>query len=99
MLIDLLRRHAGSSLLEPGNPVAAAIMATSPHRIYRSGLGRIEVHQPIPKRGDMTPAGPHTHFNPHALRHRRPFPPRNPIPTGWLPCASLYVANTADGPQ
>jgi hypothetical protein len=63
-LIAALRAQAG----KPVWPAAGAILAASPHRISRSGAGRIEVFQPIPTGPDAaTPLGPHTHLLPHLL--------------------------------
>jgi hypothetical protein len=63
-LIAALRAQTG----KPVWPAAGAIVAASPHRISRSGAGRIEVFQPIPTGADAaTPMGPHTHLLPHLL--------------------------------
>jgi hypothetical protein len=63
-LIAALRAQAG----KPVWPAAGAIIAASPHRISRSGAGRIEVFQPIPTGPDAaTPLGPHTHLLPNLL--------------------------------
>jgi hypothetical protein len=63
-LIAALRAQAG----KPVWPAAGAIVAASPHRISRSGAGRIEVFQPIPTGQDAaTPLGPHTHLLPNLL--------------------------------
>src|SRR5262249_56897443 len=43
-----LRAHAGRPLLEPGNPAIGVILAASPHRVFASRVGRVEVYQPIP---------------------------------------------------
>jgi uncharacterized protein DUF6925 len=90
-----LRAHAGRSLFEPGNPAMAVILASSPHRVFVSRLGRIEVHQPIPSPNGQSPEGPHTHVLPKLLRHGRSHAATEPIPTGWVPCAHLYPAHPA----
>ena len=38
-----LLSHAGRPLFEPGNPAMSVILASSPHRVFASRLGRIEV--------------------------------------------------------
>lgn len=91
-LIAMLRSHEGTSPLDRDNPAIGAILVHSPHRIYCSPLGRIEVFQPIPGHDQKTPQGPHTHFNPKLLGRKRSHSPRDPIPAGWVPCAHLYFA-------
>ena len=46
-LISLLREAAGTTVLAPGNPAMATIKEQSPHRVFRSRLGRVEVYQRI----------------------------------------------------
>jgi hypothetical protein len=92
-LIDVLRGACGQSIFE--GDAMAAIKATSPHRVSRSRLGRIEVYQGIgsTRRGVPTPEGPHTHVLPDLLRHRRTHAATTPIPDGWVPCLNLHPAN------
>lgn len=90
-LIDVLRAHAGRSVLEPGSPAMAAILAADPHRVVVSAMGRAEVYQPIGR--DRTPEGPHTHVLPKMLRGGRTHAATIPVPAGTLPCLSLYPAN------
>ena len=90
-LLTLLRQDAGRSVLEPGGRVMGAIIEASPHRIAISRLGRAEVYQAI----DMvkTPRGPHTHLLPELLGSGRTHSANIPVPSGTLPCLSLYPAN------
>jgi len=90
-LLAILRRSAGRSLFEPGNPALAALREASPHRIVLSRLGRVEVFQPIGR--DSTPEGPHTHLLPKLLASGRTHAAGIPVPRDQLPCLSLYPAN------
>ncbi|VUX45967.1 conserved hypothetical protein [Candidatus Defluviicoccus seviourii] len=91
-LIAILRQHQGQSVLDPESPAMAAIKTTSPHRISRSGLGRVEVYQPIPPPtpGARAPIGPHTHLLPDLLRLARTHSANAPVPAGWLPALYLH---------
>jgi hypothetical protein len=88
-----LRSHTGRTLFEPGNPAMSVILATSPHRIFVSQLGRIEVFQPIPPANGKSPDGPHTHVLPKLLLQRRTHAATEPVPDGWVPSAHLYPAH------
>ena len=46
-LIRLLRENAGTSVLAPDNPAMGVIKERSPHRVFLSRLGRVEVYQRI----------------------------------------------------
>jgi len=94
-LIARLRSQAGRSVFEPGNPAMGAIVAASPHRVFVSRLGRVEVFQPIPPAGGTSPDGPHTHVLPKLLHHRRTHAATEPVPDGFVPCAHLYPAHPA----
>ncbi len=87
-LLAVLRAGEGQGLLDPDNRAMAAIKDASPHRVFVSCLGRIEVYQPIGK--TVTPEGPHTHVLPDLLRHRRTHAATIPVPQGYLPCLNLY---------
>ena len=84
---------AGRSLFEPGNPAMTIILAASPHRVFISKLGRIEVFQAIPPADGKSPQGPHTHVLPKLLQHRRTHAATEPVPDGFVPCAHLYPAH------
>jgi hypothetical protein len=90
-----LRAHTGQKLFAPGNPAIAVILANSPHRVFVSALGRIEVFQPIPAADGKSPEGPHTHVLPNLLHHGRTHAATEPIPDGWIPCAHLYPPHPA----
>lgn len=88
-----LRAHCGHPVF--ASPAMGIILATSPHRIFISRLGRIEVFQPIPPPNGVSPEGPHTHVLPALLRHRRTHAATEPIPDGFVPCAHIYPAHPA----
>jgi hypothetical protein len=97
-LARALRRCCGQSWLAPGAEAMHLILAASPHRVFVSKLGRIEVFQPIPPANGQSPMGPHTHVLPDLLHHRRTHAATEPVPAGWVPCAYLYPAHpTRDG--
>ena len=71
-LIRVLRAAIGAargrSMLEHDHPAWADILKASPHRVFLSRVGRLEVYVPIPAPGSVpdyhfTP-GPHTHVLP-----------------------------------
>jgi hypothetical protein len=94
-LITLLRENAGTSLLAPGNPAMATIKEKSPHRVFVSRLGRVEVYQRIGSsaKGIPTPHGPHTHLLPRLLEHRRTHAANVSVPAGCYPSLSMFPAN------
>jgi hypothetical protein len=71
----------------------AAILRMSPHRVFRSRLGRVEVYGPIPSPDGATEEGPHTHLLPKLLASGRGHVAGTPIPRGHLPCLELYPSN------
>ena len=73
----------------------SVILATSPHRVFISRLGRIEVCQPIPPHDGRSPQGPHTHVLVDLLKHRRTHAATEPIPDGFVPCAHVYPPHPA----
>lgn len=88
-----LREHAGQSVWAAGNPAMGIILAASPHRVFLSRAGRIEVFQPIPPPNGKSPEGPHTHVLPKLLQHKRTHAATEPMPAGYVPCAHLYPAH------
>ena len=91
-LLATLRAASGRSLLEPGNPVMAALIEASPHRVFISALGRLEVYQGIPpaEHAARTPPGPHTHVLPRLLARRRGGAGHGDTPAYHRACACLY---------
>lgn len=94
-----LRAHCGQPVMAAGNPAMGVILAHSPHRVFISRLGRIEVYQPIPPPDGKSPEGPHTHVLPNLLKHRRTHAATEPIPEGFVPCAHLYPAHPVKDTQ
>jgi Family of unknown function (DUF6925) len=90
-----LRSYCGQPTFAPGNPAVGLLLAHSPHRVFTSRIGRIEVYQPIPPAGGKSPDGPHTHVLLELLRHRRTHAATEPIPGGLVPCAHFYPAHPA----
>lgn len=91
--IATLRRHCGRALLADGAGLMMELPALSPHRVFISDCGRIEVYQPIPAMHGRTPEGPHTHVLPKLLRAQRTHAADVPVPEGWLPAATIHPAN------
>ena len=92
-LLACLRSAAGSSLLGTGHDLLREIPRLSPHRVFASRLGRIEVYQRIGAPGGATPEGPHTHLLPKLLRRELTHSANVPIPAGWTVGATLYPAH------
>lgn len=93
-IIDLLRRAQGTSVLDQPE-LSAAIVAAGPTRVVLSRLARIEVTNPIPPPGGVSPDGPHTHLMPALMRRARTHDANIPVPAGYLPCLTLYPAHPA----
>ncbi len=94
-LAEQLRAHCGQETFAPGNPAGQLILAHSPHRVFVTRIGRLEVYQPIPPADGKSPEGPHTHVLPNLLRHRRTHSATEPIPDGLVPCGYFYPAHPA----
>jgi len=94
-LIRLFRENAGTSMRAPDNPAMGVIKERSPHRVFLSRLGRVEVYQQIGSsaKGIPTPPGPHTHLLPRLLKHRRTHAANVPVLAGCYPSLSMYPAN------
>ncbi|WP_232627828.1 DUF6925 family protein [Methylobacterium sp. Leaf118] len=78
---------ASALLRAPASPRAAA---TSPHRVFLTRIGRIEVFTPIPEPGALRGEGPHSHILPQLLKGGRTHAATAPIPTGLVPCGALH---------
>lgn len=66
------------------------LVATSPHRIVTTPLGRIEVYAPIPRDAGASPEGPHTHLLPALLRTGRELPPGLALAPDLAPAAAFH---------
>lgn len=95
-LLATLRARTGRPVFESG--AAGALVADSPHRVFRGAAGRVEVFAPIPPPDGRSPDGPHTHLLPHLLARGRTHASTVPIPAGHVPVAHLYPAHPLFGP-
>ncbi|MEN3162071.1 hypothetical protein WI697_08525 [Tistrella mobilis] len=91
--LSVLRGLAGRLLLgeDPGPRRAAA--ATGAHRVFMTRLARIEVFQAVPKTGETSPEGPHTHLLPKLLAAGRAASANTPIPDGLVAGLTLHACN------
>jgi hypothetical protein len=94
-VVSRLRQYVGRSVFDPGSPAMGIILAASPHRVFVSRVGRVEVYQSIPPATGKSPDGPHTHVLPKLLKSKRTHPATEPVPDGWIPCAHFYPAHPA----
>jgi hypothetical protein len=92
-LVALLRAHAGGRLFDRALPLAQAIRAASPTRIFRSRIATLSVFQAIPAEGDETPLGSHTHLSEKLLSRQQTQAATLPIADGWVPVAAFYPPN------
>lgn len=88
--IRLMRAACGKTLFDGASDLLPRLPALSPHRVFISALGRIEVYQPIPPPAGKSPDGPHTHVLPRLLARGRPHAATVPIPPGWSVAMTLY---------
>lgn len=88
--IALLRAACGRPALGEGATLLRQLPALSPHRVFASRLGRIEVYQAIPEPTGRTPEGPHTHVLPQLLMLDRTHDRSVPVPDGWRAAMTIY---------
>jgi hypothetical protein len=88
--IALLRAVCGKPLFDGGASLVMQLPTLSPHRVFVSRIGRIEVYQPIPAPDGKSPDGPHTHVIKHLLERGRAHAATVPIPAGWAAGMTLY---------
>jgi hypothetical protein len=88
--IAKLKAGLGRPLLDPANSLFGEIARLSPHRVFMSRLGRIEVYQRIAAPGGATPEGPHTHLLPKLVLRKRTHSANALLPQGLVPCATYY---------
>src|SRR5262249_34437006 len=89
-VVSALRRHVGKSVFAADSGAMAVILSANPHRVFVSGVGRVEVFQRIPPPDGTSPEGPHTHVLPKLLASGRTHAATEPLPSGWVPCAYCY---------
>lgn len=92
--VRVLRSAAGRRFLDD-SALFDEIAHMSPHRVFMSALGRIEIYQRIGAEGGATPDGPHTHLIPRLLRVEQSHSANLPVPRDWVACATLYPAHPA----
>lgn len=90
--IALLRAACGQPMMQ-NIALAHRLPALSPHRVFCSRMGRVEVYQSIPAPDGKSPEGPHTHVLPRLLAHGRLNAATVPVPDGWLAGMSLFPAH------
>ncbi|MCX7361945.1 MAG: hypothetical protein NTV97_08785 [Alphaproteobacteria bacterium] len=88
--VALLRAIEGQPLFVHGHALLQRLPRLSPHRVFRSRLGRVEVYQPIPPPDGVSPEGPHTHVLPRLLMAGLDHAATVPIPKGWVAAMTLY---------
>jgi len=86
-----LRAVCGADLLGGDGALLGELAAMNPQRVFVSPLGRIEVFQPVPAPGGVSPEGPHTHVLPRLLKTRRTHPATLALPDGLVPCLELHT--------
>ena len=93
-LLKILRAACGRRWIDDA-ALNHAIVRASPARVIISRLARVEISNPIPLPGGVSPDGPHTHLLPAIMRRRRVHDANIPVPAGTLPCLTLYPAHPA----
>ena len=93
-LIDVLRGASGAAVFDCPD-LLAVLAAAGPTRVVLSRIARVEVSNPIPPPGGVSPEGPHTHLLPGLMKARRTHNASIPVPAGFLPCLTLYPAHPA----
>jgi hypothetical protein len=93
----LLHGAAGTSYVERAD-LLTAIVHASPHRVFISDAGRLEVFQRIGAPGGHSPEGPHTHLLPKLLAARRTHQASIALPRGRMPVLTLYPPNPVIDP-
>ena len=93
-LVELLRGAQGASVLERPD-LNSAIVAAGPARVVESRMARVEITNPIPPPGGVSPDGPHTHLMPDLIRRGRTHDANIPVPAGFLACLTLYPPHPA----
>ena len=92
-----LDRCAGMSWQDLLGRIGAQIVQSSPTRVVRHSLGRIEVFTAIPPPGGQSPQGPHTHFEPRDIALEVDLPPSLTVPDTYIPCAIHYPERPITG--
>ncbi len=88
-LIEILRESEGRPLFDFSTGALMAVLKVSPHRVFVTRFGRVEVFQPIPADGTTSPPGPHTHVLPKLMKAGRTHAANAPIPGRLVPCGGF----------
>ena len=88
-LIEILRESEGRSLFDFSTGALMAVLKASPHRVFMTLFGRVEVFQPIPADGATSPPGPHTHVLPKLMKTGRTHAANAPVPRHLVPCGGF----------
>ena len=88
-----LRRHVGKSVFATDSGAMGVISHASPHRVFISRVGRVEVFQTIRPPDKESPDGLNAHVSPKLLAHGRTHAATEPLPDNWVPCAHCYPPN------
>ncbi|MBV8848646.1 MAG: hypothetical protein JOZ16_03580 [Methylobacteriaceae bacterium] len=91
-VIARLRAATGTSIFDPAQTLMQEMPTLSPHRVFVSHAGRIEVYQGIPPSNGRSPDGPHTHVLPNLLRAQHTHAANIPIPDGLVPCLFAHLS-------
>ena len=91
--VGLLRAIVGRPLFSEGGAFLGRLPDLSPHRVFRSRLGRVEVYQSVPPPDGKSPEGPHTHVRQRLLALRRYHAATVPVPEGCIAGMTLYPAH------
>ncbi len=90
--LDTLRAAAGQCVFDPTCALMRDMPRLSPHRVFVTRCGRIEVYQGIPPADGRSPDGPHTHVLPKLLAAQRTHAANIPIPDGLVPCLTIHLS-------
>ena len=93
--IVALRDAEGRSIFDPAVTLMRELPRLSPHRVFVTRCGRIEVYQAIPPADGKSPDGPHTHVLPKLLRSQRTHAANIPIPDDLVPCLTVHLSRPA----
>lgn len=89
-LIRLLNNRIGYGWSDLLKSMGREIVQSSPTRVVKTPIGRLEVFVPIPAPSGRSPNGPHTHFLPPQLSMRLEMPPGFELPDSIVSCGIFY---------
>ncbi|MFD1331358.1 DUF6925 family protein [Methylopila musalis] len=98
-LIAALRAAEGKSLFGEAGAVMGEIFRAQPHRVFVTRVGPVEVFQPIPMDGGVSPPGPHTHLLPKLMKTGRAHGANVPAPKGLILSGGFAPPHPARDPH